>query len=60
MQITLQELNMTYPSGKQALKGLRPKSKIPQPHRPAGPQRGWQIHPDEAVGGGLAAHRGIS
>ena len=29
----------------------------PQPDRPAGPQRRGQIHPDEAAGGGPAAHR---
>ena len=31
--------------------GAEPGVKIPQPHRSAGPQRGGQIHPDEAAGG---------
>lgn len=38
--------------------GAEPGAQIPQPHRPAGPQRGGQIHPDEAAGGGPDAHRG--
>ena len=35
------------PQREAGLKGAELGVEIPQPHRPAGPQRGGQVHPDE-------------
>ena len=55
MELKIQNVSMTYPSGKQALKGLNLDLKSPS-LRPAGPQRGGQVHPDETAGGSSDAH----
>ena len=37
MEISIQNVSMTYPNGKQALKDLNLDLRVPQPYRPAGP-----------------------
>ena len=58
MEIKIQNVSMTYPSGKQALKGLNLELKSPSLIGLLGPNGAGKIHPDEAAGGGPAAHRG--
>ncbi len=54
MQISIDHLSMTYPTGKQALQDVTLSLESPSLVGLLGPQRGRQIHPDEAVGGGAS------
>lgn len=56
MEINIQNVSMTYPSGKQALQNLSLELRSPSLIGLLGPKRRGQVHSDEAAGGRPAPH----
>ena len=57
MEIRIEHLSMTYPSGKQALKDLNLELKAPSLIGLLGAQWGWQVNIDEAAGCGAPTYQ---